>query len=156
MAKLNMMDIFLLIFLVLILGAVVYKFGFNGIWGSSKDDGLLIELYQEEVPEYVAKSIKVGDIVIENVQSAEFGKVTEIKTGKSVSWAQTSQGQFVASSKEGYASIYITVKGIGKYTDRGVKIGSGTYLIGKSLDMKVANTAFYPKIYSIKRTEKEK
>lgn len=149
-SKVSIVDLIIIVIIFVVTFAAVYKFGKEEISGASEEDDLLIQLYQEEVPDFVAKSIKEGDIAIEDVQSAVFGNVKEIIIGKSVSWAQSEKGEYVASTKEGYSSISITLSGKGKLSGKGVKIGTGTYFIGKNLTIKIANSIINPRISEIK------
>lgn len=109
LGKVSIVDVVIVLIILVIVAAAYSKFGKEVIKGASDEDKVVIYLQWDEVPNYVAESIKKGDIVIEDVQKAEFGKVKDITINKSISWAQTDKGEFIKSTKEGYSSICIRV-----------------------------------------------
>lgn len=142
--KISIIDIMIVVILMAAIAGVGYKFSKSGTIGSSaKADDLEIVFYAEEVPDYAAQAIKIGDIVKDGVQNSTFGRVKDIKIGDSVSWAQAENGEWFPSTKKGYVSIYITAEGKGIFEDSGVSIDSSDYFIGLTIDrLRAGNSAF--------------
>ncbi|MCR4437149.1 MAG: DUF4330 domain-containing protein [Clostridiales bacterium] len=150
--KVSIIDILIILVLVAAAAGVGYKFTKSKTASPFvKTDTLEVQFYQEEVNDFTAKAIKEGDLAMESEQSADFGKVTDIKIGKAVSWAQNPVGQVIPSSKPGYSSIYITMETKGVLGDTGVKIGNGTYNIGKTITLKVGKALFFGRISDIQK-----
>jgi hypothetical protein len=151
--KISIVDFVIVLVILAVIAGVYYKFGRGLFADNEKAENMIISLYWEEVPDYVVNSIKVGDIVIEDIQKAEFGHVKDVKVDKSVSWAQTDKGEYVKSTKEGYSSINISVEGKGELSGQGYNIGSYTFYIGKNYVVRIANSMINVRISDIRRKE---
>lgn len=150
--KVSIIDLLIVLVLVAAVAGVGYKFVQSRTESIFvKTDTLVVQFYQEEVNDFTAKALKIGDIALENEQSADFGVVTDIKIDSAVSWAQNPVGGFVQSSKPGYSSIYITMETKGTLGDTGFKIGTGTFNIGKTITLKAGNAIFYGRISDISK-----
>lgn len=150
--KINIIDLTIIFIIIGMAFGAWYKFGMSKdkVFGN-QETSLQFQFYKEEVPDFIASSIKPGDIVIEPIQNIEFGRVKEVKVDKAISWDNTPKGETKPFSKPGYSSICLTVEGKGIFTDRGVKIGVGMYFIGKEYEIRVGNSALYPRISDIKK-----
>ena len=152
--KVSIIDILIVLIVLAAVAGVAYKFTKSKTASPFvKLDNLEIKFYQEEVPEYVAKAVKRGDLAVESEQNSVFGRVTDIKVDKSVSWSQTPIGEIIQSTKPGYSSVLITIEGKGIYGDSGVRIGNADYYIGRTTLLKVGNAIFYGRIYDIRKKE---
>lgn len=151
--KVSIIDV--LIVLILIAGvAVAWPKFFKKDTGTPltvKNDKLRIVLYQEEAPIFAADAINIGDAATEKVLNSSFGKVTDVKKDKSVSWAKTKDGKQVRSSKDDFSSIYITLEGSGIYGNNGVKIGNGEYFVGQQVNVFVGSSILYMNISEIEK-----
>lgn len=148
--KVSIIDIFFVI-IVLVLGALVlFKLGFL-----SSDQGLVgnenkieIVFYQEEINDFSANNVHIGDPASEALQNIGFGNVIDVKIGESISWDATVDGTQTPASREGYSSIYITMEANGSLGSNGINIGGSTYYIGQTITLRAGNSIFYGKIHS--------
>lgn len=105
-----------------------------------KANNIEISYYIEEVPDYAAEAIQLGDPVKEEIQSANFGVVTDIEIDDSVSWARNDQGEFFQSQRDGYASLKLKMKANGTLSDNGVTIDKSVYYIGQTITLHAGNS----------------
>ncbi len=140
---------------------------FAGVWHKysqarsvmplSKPDNIQMIFYCEEVPEVSASQITKGDLVKDSDKGVEFGHVVDIKVDKSVSYGASSKGEYVQSSKPGFASVYLTVSGKGLYSNGRLKTGvtfdNTDYWVGKFMSFRAGNSALYGSIYDIGKRE---
>jgi hypothetical protein len=156
--KISIVDILIV---VVVLGAIVgvgYKLKKSNIGignAVAKKDNIEISFYADEVPEYAAKAVSNGDLAKDFERNVEFGNVTNVELGKSISWAANEKGEMVPSSKSGFSSIKIAVEGPGVFRDgksaSGVTFGSADYYTGRTIFLLVGNSTYQCRIYDIKK-----
>ena len=152
--KISIVDVIIVVIIIAAIAGLYYKFGKSGTATPfTKPDTIQMTFYHEDVANYVVNAIKVGDVVKDRVQSAYFGKVTDIKIGPDIFFNPNASGQTIASSRPGYSSITITVVGQGSYTETGSTFGGVEYYVGKQIDMRAGVTFFYAKVYDIKKVK---
>jgi len=142
--KINIIDIIIALVIITAIAGTIYKFSRPDTANLfvEKTEKITIEFYHEEVPEFAAKAIQKGDICIEPVQSANFGKVTDIQINESISWVDTEEGEFVKASRPGYSSVRITMEADGIIGSNGVTIGKSVYYVGQTVSLNVGNSQF--------------
>ena len=118
-----------------------------------KEDRIQTVYLIEELRDFVADELKVGDLARESVHKAIFGNVVDIKRDKSIYWVRTDQGRISKSSREGYSCVYITMEGTGTYGNNGVTIGTGEYFIGQSIVLNIGKTQLYGVICDMKKVD---
>ena len=150
--KFNLVDLAFLLIVAIAIAGVGYKYKKSKTATPFvKANTIVMEFYQEEVPDYVVKAIKAGDLAGDFERNTVFGKVTDIKIDKSKSYGQNSDGQIVLSSKEGFSSVTIRVEGSGIINSTGgVSIGSIDYFIGRTIIIKAGNSVFQGRMSDIK------
>ena len=150
--KISIIDILIVLVVVAGIAGVAYKFtASKAATPFAKADDIQIQFYSEESPTDACSAIKSGDAVVDPVKNSSFGTVSSVKLDKSISWAQSDKGEFVASTKTGYSSIYLTADGKGAFGNSGVKFGTDYYYIGKTMELRVGNSAFWVRISDIKK-----
>ncbi len=148
--KINLIDL-LVIIVVLAVGIfAISKFSEEKIITPfTKTDRIVITFYSEDLPAYAVSAMKVGDEVKDKTTNSVFGKVTDVNMMPSVAFAADENGNMVKTTKEGYASMILTVEGDGIYSDNGAYFGNIDYYINRYLEIRVGNTAVYTKVRSI-------
>lgn len=150
----NIIDFFIILAFICAVGFVGYRLiPHNKQSTAAKTEDIEITFYGSEVPEYAASNAKSGELVRDQSKSNNLGSVKEIKILPSDSYATDSNGQWVKSPKPGYNSIYITVSAKGTFGDTGVTIGNSPYYTGNTLEIKVGKSAFWTRVYNIKKKE---
>lgn len=114
----------------------------------TKTSQIKTTFYTTELPQFVADSIKEGDIVKDSQLNTNFGKITSIKFDKSLVYTTNSDGEMLASTKPGFVSVKFEVQGNGLFSNNGVTFDSSDYFIGKTLLIKVGNSTFYTTFYN--------
>ncbi len=142
--KVSIIDIITLILVVLI-GFLFLKQ--LGVIGSKQVavslDQLEITFYQEEVNDFTAESVQIGQPTKETLKNVSFGEITKIEIGDPISWDKDPDGKQVSSSREGYKSIYITTETKGRLTENGALLAGEEYYVGQTIMFKAGNAIFY-------------
>ena len=107
--------------------------------GNSSEE-IYLTFYIEETPDYVVDAILLGAPVTESVQGSNFGEVVEITPGPSVYWEPSDAGQLVGSSREGYSSLYLTMKTKGVISGSGISIDKSVYYVGQTVTIYAGNS----------------
>lgn len=151
--KISIIDI-LFIALIILAGTLAW-FKFSGYTVkdnvSIKTDKIKIIFYQEDINNFAANNVKIGDPATEALQNIKFGQVIDIELGESIFWSSDIEGNQVSSPKEGYSSIYITMEGKGIIGPNGILIGNFPYHIGDTITLRVGNSIFFGKIYGAEK-----
>lgn len=151
LGKISFIDI-LLVLVVLAAGLFgLNKFGLIAPQQTPATSTNKVEIvfYQEEVNDFTANNVKIGDPATESLKNANFGKVIDVKVGESISWLPDLGGnKIVSSSREGYASIYITMEANANITPNGINVGGYTFYVGDIITLRAGNSIFYGRIYS--------
>ncbi|NLM43281.1 MAG: DUF4330 domain-containing protein [Clostridiales bacterium] len=151
--KVSIVDIILVILVFVAFGFLWYKLGgySNKASITDKTEKIQIVFYQEEINNFAANNVNIGDPATEALQNIRLGKVTDIKLDKAISWGSDIQGRQVSSERKGYSSIYITMEGKGIVGPNGIQIGNHLYYIGETITLRAGNSIFYGKIYSVEK-----
>lgn len=149
--KISIIDIITIIVIVV---AGVFLFNKLNIFNTSDSvelDDIELVFYQEEVNDFSANAVKVGDTTTESLNNASLGVVTNVETDKSVSWDRIPYGEIKSTSREGYVSIKITLKAKGQLGPNGITLNGSTYYVGQTINLKVGNSIFYGDIAGAKK-----
>lgn len=149
--KVNIIDLIILIAIVAAVAVVGINFFRSNT--SAPANVIQMEFYAEEVSDFVAKKVKVGADLYDDTDKVMLGKVTEVKTGPSVVWINTSDGRVVKSSKEGFRSITITGEMTGEKTSIGATVGGVKYGVGHSMVLRAGDAKIYLRVSELKVKE---
>ncbi len=127
--------------------AAIGVIGISGKFAKAKvgtpaaaQEKLIVTFYLENTPDSTIDAIKGGDPVRETVQNSNFGKVIGIERGESIFWAARDSGEFVASPREGYSSLSLTMETMGTVNTNGVSIDKSLYYVGQTLSLYAGNS----------------
>lgn len=135
--KVSIIDILIVVILLGGIAGIGLRFVKSGSTTTLlKNDKVQVILFCPETPDYTVdpKNAPQGSVVKDATTSNVFGSLKEIKSGPSVFFSPTATGEFVAASKEGFVSAYITAEGYGKYSSSGVVINNVEYSVGQLLE----------------------
>ena len=139
--KFTWIDFAIILIILISVAGVANKFAKAKIAAPTADkEKLQITYYVENVPDSVVQAIKDGDPVRETIQSSDFGKVIKIEPHESVFWECNEAGQYVASGKKGYSSLYITMEAYGIFNRDGVTVDRSVYFVGQSISLYAGNS----------------
>lgn len=133
----------LLIIIVIVIAAVSVKSKFekaNVVTSEVQKKDIEISFYIEAVPETVLNGIHIDSPVKESIQGSSFGKVTKIEKGPSVVFASDDSGNVVASEKEGYISLTLTMKASGELNPNGISLDKSVYYVGQTITLYAGNS----------------
>lgn len=156
--KFNIIDIAIVLVIVIALALVGVKVLKSKIMlSSAKTDTIQTVVFCEEVPDYAAKTIKIGDVVNDPYKNIELGHITDVKINDSICYGVSDEGKWIASPKPNFSSIYITLTGKGIYNDEKVKSGvtfdNSEYWIGKYTEFRVGDISVAGRISEMKKTD---
>lgn len=152
--KVSIVDLLIIVIIVAGLLGAYYKFGrTDSLNIIAKTEKVSISFYMEDLPGFVAESIKVGDVVKDRMSSVLIGKVTSVEIGPDTIYLPNAEGKVVVSSKPGYVSIKVTAEGQGVYSNEGVSFSNVDYYVNKIFDLRVGKTNIAPRITSIDKVE---
>jgi hypothetical protein len=141
--KFTWIDFAIIIVIVAGIVGVGYKFAKSRVAAPTADkEKILITYYMEYAPDSSIESIKVGDPVRESVQNSNFGKITEIVTGESIFWDCDDEGQQIASPREGFSSLLLTMEAEGIMNNNGVSIDKSVYYVGQTINIYAGKSTF--------------
>lgn len=142
--KFTIIDLIILLVVIAAIIGVKYKFSKANAATPfvAKVDKIQVSFFIEETPEFAAKAVNIGDPVRESIQNSNFGNVIDIVVNESISWARSDNGDFIASSREGYSSVSITMEANGLIGNNGVTIDKSVYYIGQTITLYAGNSIF--------------
>lgn len=153
--KFNLVDV---IFLLVVLAGVVFvglRLGgldiVRQITGGSAPEPYVITFVGEEVGDYVVGRIEIGDPVTDDEATLDLGKVVDIQTGPSISFASQEDGQLVTSTKEGYSSILLTCQARAAGTSNGVNVDGMILGVGHTMVVRAGDVKMFLVVYDIQK-----
>ncbi len=154
--KINIID--LLIILVLVAAVAVAGVRFLTAGDAEKKkaeepDLLRFTYYAEEVNDWVADSVKVGDELFDATYAQEVGEVTDIVLGVPETYGINAEGQYVPAPREGFHSIKIVSEVRGTKTDIGAEINEHLYGVGHSMVLYAGDAKIYLRLMDIELLE---
>jgi len=112
-------------------------------------DLLEVKFYSEEVNDFVADAISVGDAAKEFAQYASFGTVTAVEVGPSITWVADSNAKMFGQEKDGYKSVTVTMRVRGKLDSTGFSLDGTTYFVGKTVILYLGKAGFQGRISGV-------
>lgn len=153
--KVSIIDIIIVLVVIAAFAGVGYKLTKSSA-GSilvSNEEKFLMTFYSDESPDYAVKAVKVGDVVKDFDKGSYFGKVIALpEISEAISFHEYDNGKWITGSRTGYCSYYMQVdaKGVSN-ADGGYSFGGANYYIGRTVTIRVGDTVFSGRIYSIEK-----
>lgn len=156
--KVSIIDVAIIAILIAVLAFALVKFGVLGsssasVNTSGKEQTIEIKFYQSDADSFVTEKVMVGDVLYDDTLGNVLGVVTNVEIGPSVDWAQTDEGTFVKTTKEGKNSIIITGEVKGSIADNGCVINNNRYSVGHSFTLKAGKSKFWLQVYDYNAKE---
>lgn len=152
LGRVSVIDVLIFV-CVILLGIIgIYKYVNRERSNSANkvNQKLVITFVAEEVPSYVADTLKEGKKVRDSAWMSNIGTVVSYKVEPSISYATTFQGDYVKTTKEGYNSVEVVIDGEGYFEDTGIRIDGQLFLVGKYMVMEIGESAYWGRFSSIK------
>lgn len=148
--KFNIIDLIVLIVIVAAVAFVVIKLSGGGLFG--KDESTyIVKYFCDEVPDFAAEVIYVGDGVVDEQKDTDLGEVTSVSLYPSRTYAQSADGEYKLAPKEHYNSVEVVTIVKGTDYDNGVIIDGSKYGVGHSLTIRVGKAKIYGRVSYIEK-----
>lgn len=150
--KFNVVDVLVILVIVAAVAFVGIKFLGGGIGGSGASTYEL-KFFCEEVPDFAADVIKVGDKVLDEQKESDLGVVTKVELGPSYTYTTTDEGEIRCLDKPNYKSVSLTTIVEGEDYDFGMIAGSSKYGVGHSITIRVGKAKIFGRVSGIEKLE---
>lgn len=144
--KINVIDLLVaLVIIAAIAAGVVFLF----FKPQQHTDDLVMKFRIEEVDNFVAEKVHIGDALFDDSYIVDMGTVTDIEISDSMSFGGIVDNMYTLVSKEGYCSMIITGEVEGKKTDLGCEIAGKKYGVGHTFVLRAGDAKLYLRVYDI-------
>ena len=147
--KINIIDLFIVIALIgaAIFGVQQFRSGDGRLIAVAPDTReFMISFYTEEVENFSANALQLGDRVFDNGRNVFLGTVADLQINEAVIWNADQNGNTVRSNKEGFSSVEITAKLTAVPHEHGIMIAGNRYGIGHSLAVRSGASIIFMRI----------
>lgn len=143
--KFNVIDFLAVLVIVVALAALAVFFLVPRTGG----DTLVMKFRIEEVDEFVAEKVKVGDKLYDDTNLFELGEVIAVDRYEALSHGEENDGVYSFAVKEGINSMIITGKVKGEKTDLGAEINGKKYGVGHTFVLRAGDAKLYLRVFDI-------
>ena len=150
--KFNVIDLIFILVIVAVIAVVAWTF-IGRTQEKVSTSQYVLTLRCDEIPDYVLSAMKVGDTVQDETGEITLGTITDIKTGPSVAYNPNSDGNNVASNKEGYISLDVTITANAVGSANYITIGGSKYTVYYGFTARCGMARTYFRITSITPAE---
>ena len=152
MKKFNLVDAIVILVVIAAVAFVGYKFvGGNFAGGGSST--YEVKFLCEEVPDFAANVIKVGDKILDEQKETDLGVVKEVKISDARTYATTAEGGVTVNPKPYYNCVEITAEVEADDYDFGMVVSSSKYGVGHSITIRVGKAKIFGRISGIEKIE---
>ena len=150
LGKINVIDLLILLALLAVIVFGATKMVSKKSAATTNNSTITMQFYAEEVPDYVANKVKIGDVVKEDGKSVDLGTVKSVEVSPSQSYGTNDQGQAVLTSKEKMNSILITTEVQGKMTPNGCEVNASLYSPGHTMTLRAGIAKISLRVFDVK------
>ncbi|MBR5535018.1 MAG: DUF4330 family protein [Clostridia bacterium] len=150
--KFNIVDVVVILVIVLAVGFVGMMF-FGGSLGGSSASAYEVTYLCEEVPDFAATVIEVGDKVLDEQKDTDLGEVTAVELSESRTYVVTDDGEVMCVGKPYYKCVSLTTVVEGQDYDFGMIAGSSKYGVGHSITIRVGKAKIFGRVSGIKKID---
>ncbi len=128
--KINIVDLLIILFVLVAVGATVYKFQFSAHKDVNTADGQIeYTLKVQGVRDFTANQFAVGDEVFDKETNKSIGTITGIRQEDAEEFVNMADGTFVMQTIPDKFDLYITIVSDARMNDEGY-FANGTKQIG--------------------------
>ncbi|MCL1843079.1 MAG: DUF4330 domain-containing protein [Defluviitaleaceae bacterium] len=146
--KVNIIDFFIVLALiaVVIFGVHQLRGDEGGLFIAPETREFNISFFMEEVENFTAYAINIGDNVFDNGRNVAMGEVTALDISDAIIWNPNQYGQLIASDKPGFSSLEIHARLSAVPSENGILIAGNRYGIGHSLAVRAGSSVMFMRI----------
>ena len=150
-ARFNLVDAIVVV--VIVLAVALGGYSFMHTRGEGGSGTYVIKYVCEEVPEFAAEVIQIGDKVVDEQKDVSMGEVTDFTIGESRTYTTTSDGEVKVMPKPYYKSVELTTQLKGENYQNGVIVGSSKYGVGHSITIRVGKAKIFGRVSAIEKID---
>lgn len=150
--KFNVIDAIVILVIVAAVALVGYKV-VGGRIGGSDADTYTVKFSCDEVPDFAATIIQVGDEVVDEQKDVPLGTVTDVKLDGSRTYTTTSDGDIRIVPKQYYYSVELTTTLKANEYEHGLMVNSSKYGVGHSITIRVGKAKIFGRVSYIEKVE---
>ena len=147
--KLNIIDLVIILVLIAAIAFAGFKFLAPSMSKNDSTGTAEIKFYIEEVSDFVADKIDIGDKLMDEGKNVPLGVVTNIEFGPAVSYGTNTEGVWVTSSREGFKSMILTGEVEATKFDHGMIVNASKYYVGHTFVLLAGEAKLYLRVYDI-------
>lgn len=150
--KFNVVDVVVLVVVIAAIAFVgkMFIFGNMGAGGASVYE---VSFLCEEVPEFAASIIEVGDKVLDEQKETDLGVVKIVELSDARTYTTTDDGRVLCVPKPHYNCVEITSEVEADDYDFGMMVDSSKYGVGHSITIRVGDAKIFGRISGIKKID---
>lgn len=148
--KFNFVDVIVILVIIAAVAFVGTMF-FGGGFGGGGASTYEVTYLCEEVPDFAATVIEVGDKVLDEQKETDLGKVTSVELSESRTYATTATGEVFCVGKPYYNCVYLTTEVEAQDYDFGMIVDSSKYGVGHSITIRVGDAKIFGRVSGIKK-----
>lgn len=152
--KFNAVDAIIILIVIAAVAVVGYKVVGSSLFADNTMQAYEISFLCEEVPDFAADIIKVGDSVCCEQTDNKLGVITSVSVSPSRTYATTSEGGVVLTSKEHYKCVEITAETEAIKYEHGLMVNKAKYGVGHSITIRAGKAKIFGRVSGIKEIEK--
>lgn len=150
--RFNVIDAIVILAIVFAVAIGVYAIFISGGVGAGSGT-YTVKYFCEEVPDFAAEVIQVGDKVVDEQKDVDLGTVTDVVVAGSRTYTTTATGEIKMAEKPHYNSVELTTTLKGQDYDNGVIAGSSKYGVGHSITIRVGKAKIFGRVSAIEKVE---
>ncbi|MCL2500595.1 MAG: DUF4330 domain-containing protein [Defluviitaleaceae bacterium] len=133
--KVSLVDLFAAVVLLAVFYVVFTAARAGDRLEMSDEQPVAITFFSPAALEFVADAFQMGVPVTDGERNTFLGYVADIKKDDSIFFVTDVRGNEVAAHREGYASVYVTSRTMGRMSDGAVVLGGVVYTVGTAVFM---------------------
>jgi len=146
--KINIIDLVIIVAIIgaAVFGAQQFRAGEGLIAVAPDTQEFYISFFTEEVENFTAYALRIGDSVFDNGRNVPMGVVTNLRIEDAIIWNADQHGNTVRSDKPGFSSVEITARLSAVPHYHGIMIGGNRYGVGHSLAVRAGASIIFMRI----------
>ncbi len=150
--RFNIVDAIVLLVIIAAVAFVGFKVIGGGV-GAGGSSTYEVKFLCEEVPDFAANVIEIGDKVLDEQKETNLGIVKDVKISDARTYATTAEGGVTVNPKPYYNCVEITAEVKAEDYDFGMIVGSSKYGVGHSITIRVGKAKIFGRVSGIDKIE---
>ena len=153
--RFNLVDVIFILVLLVGVAFVALRLGgmdiVRQITGGSAPEPYVITFIGDEVPDYAAERIEIGDFASNEEATMNLGTVVDFQLSDALSYNPDYDGKLVLSAKEGYCCVTLMCQVQGTETSTGVVVDGMVLGVGHTMVVRAGDAKLYMVVYDMQK-----